>query len=96
MEQSKKISRKVISVVLSLLMVFSCFSGMSLTAWATPEETLLTTITPTGSTTYDQTVEDVVTVTLDGQTYENFFAAYWTWSGANPPSSPSNLTVLTT
>ena len=34
MEQSKKISRKVISIVLSLLMVFSCFSGMSLTAWA--------------------------------------------------------------
>ena len=34
MEQSKKISRKVISVLLSLLMVFSCFSGMSLTALA--------------------------------------------------------------
>ena len=34
MEQSKKISRKVISVLLSLLMVFSCFSGMGLTAWA--------------------------------------------------------------
>ena len=83
MEQSKKISRKVISILLSLLMVFSCFSGLSLTAWATPEETLLTTITPTGSTTYDQTVEDVVTVTLDGQTYENFIAPYWTWGGAN-------------
>lgn len=34
MEQSKKISRKVISVVLSLLMVMSCFSGLSLTAYA--------------------------------------------------------------
>ena len=40
MEQSKKISRKVISVVLSLLMVFSCFSGMGLTAWATSDKTV--------------------------------------------------------
>ena len=36
MEQSKKISRKVISALLSLLMVFSCFSGLSLTAYAAP------------------------------------------------------------
>ena len=34
MKQTKKISRKVISVVLSLLMVFSCFSGLSMTAYA--------------------------------------------------------------
>ena len=34
MNQSKKISRKVISVLLSLLMVLSCFSGMGLTAFA--------------------------------------------------------------
>ena len=36
MEQSKKISRKVIGALLSLLMVFSCFSGISLTAFAAP------------------------------------------------------------
>ncbi|MBQ8981268.1 MAG: Ig-like domain-containing protein [Eubacterium sp.] len=64
MEQSKKISRKVISVLLSLLMVFSCFSGVSLTAFAAPTETLLTKITPTGIDTYSETVPGVVTVTL--------------------------------
>lgn len=34
MEQSKRISRKVISVVLSLLIVFSCYLGLSLTTYA--------------------------------------------------------------
>ncbi len=34
MEKSKTISKKMISIVLSLLMVFSCFSGMSLIAHA--------------------------------------------------------------
>ena len=65
MEQSKKISRKVISVLLSLLMVFSCFSGMGLTAFAAPTETLLTKITPTGKDTYSETVPGMVTVTLN-------------------------------
>ncbi|MBO4433225.1 MAG: hypothetical protein J5852_06835, partial [Clostridia bacterium] len=36
MEQSKKISRKVIGALLSLLMVLSCFSGLNLTAYAAP------------------------------------------------------------
>ncbi|MBR1532084.1 MAG: hypothetical protein IJ643_08510, partial [Eubacterium sp.] len=47
MEQSKKISRKVISVLLSLLMVFSCFSGMGLTAYAGTDT--YTNLIPTGS-----------------------------------------------
>ena len=34
MEKSKTISKKMISLVLSLLMVLSCFSGMGLTAYA--------------------------------------------------------------
>ena len=34
MEQTKKISRKAISLLLAVLMVISCFSGMSMTAYA--------------------------------------------------------------
>jgi hypothetical protein len=36
MEKSKTLSKKLISIVLSLLMVLSCFSGMGLTAYAAP------------------------------------------------------------
>jgi len=36
MERSKTLSKKLISLVLSLLMVLSCFSGLSLTAFAAP------------------------------------------------------------
>ena len=36
MQESKKLGRKVISALLSLLMVLSCFSGMGLTAFAAP------------------------------------------------------------
>ena len=68
MNQKKKISRKVISYVLALVMVFSTMTGivpgMSITAQAAPEETLLTTITPTGITTYSESTAGVVNVTL--------------------------------
>lgn len=70
MKQTKKLSRKVISYVLALVMVFSTMTGivpgMSMTAQAAPEETLLTTITPTGTTTYSESVDGVVNVTLSG------------------------------
>ena len=48
MEKSKTLCKKLISIVLSLLMVFSCFSGMSLTAYAvdnTAAEVLKPTVT---------------------------------------------------
>ncbi|MBE6816642.1 MAG: hypothetical protein E7520_02930, partial [Ruminococcaceae bacterium] len=48
MKQKQNFSRKVISVLLSLLIVFSCFSGMSLTAYAvdnTAAEVLKPTVT---------------------------------------------------
>lgn len=68
MKQTKKLSRKVISYVLALVMVFSTMTGivpgMSITAQAAPKETLLTTITATGKTTYSESPEGVVNVTL--------------------------------
>ena len=76
MKQTRKISRKVISIVLSLLMVFSCFSGMCLTAFAAPTETLLTKITPTGIDTYSESVPGVVTVTLSNISRYNGSWAY--------------------
>jgi len=68
MKQTKKLSRKVISYILALVMVFSTMTGiapgMSITAQAAPAETLLTTITPTGIDTYSESTEGVVNVTL--------------------------------
>ncbi|MBR3149625.1 MAG: Ig-like domain-containing protein [Eubacterium sp.] len=75
MEQTKKLSRKVISILLSLLMVFSCFSGMSLTAWAVEATTLTAETTtwengdyvvPTGGVTISGhiTVNGTVNLTL--------------------------------
>ena len=70
MKQTKKLSRKVISYVLALVMVFSTLTGivpgMSITAQAAPTETLLTTITPTGIDTYSESTAGVVNVTLSG------------------------------
>ena len=92
MEQSKRISRKVISALLSLLMVLSCFSGMSLTAYAAPTETLLTTITGAGSNAPTATsanvsysTEGVATLTFseptsDGQVSYQASPA-WGWWG---------------
>ena len=49
--KKKKTGRRVLSFLLTLAMVVGLLSGMSLTAQAA-EETLLTTITPTGKTTH--------------------------------------------
>ena len=82
MEQSKKISRKVISVVLSLLMVFSCFSGMSLTAWATS----------------DKTVAGLGTSAIGNPTSTNSSASAWAGSyvyyGKYDGTSPTKYRVL--
>ena len=46
-------------------MVVGLMPGMGLTAYADNKETLLTTITPTGETTYSETTSGVVTVSHD-------------------------------
>ena len=82
MEQSKRISRKVISALLSLLMVFSCFSGMSLTAYGDNTETLLTTITATGKEQANYSTANVATVSF-GYTAggSSAYLANWGWWG---------------
>ena len=65
MKQTSKISRKVISIVLSLLMVFSCFSGMSLTAYAdAPAEKWTTDTIVTESRTINGYVSVGADITL--------------------------------
>ena len=67
MEQNKKISRKAISIVLSVLMVMSCFSGLSLTAFAAAE-TWSADKTFSGDKTYNDeiVISNNMTLTLDG------------------------------
>ena len=82
MEQSKKISRKVISILLSLLMVFSCFSGMGLTAYADNTETLLTTITATGKEQANYSTANVATVSFSYTAGgSSAYYANWGWWG---------------
>lgn len=73
--------RKIfLSFLLALAMVVGLLPGMSLTAYADNTETLLTTITATGQTTYGQSVEGVVTVTLTNIfDYEGEYG--WLWYG---------------
>ena len=67
--QNKKISRKIISLVLSLLMILTAIPAMSLTAYADNTETLLTTITATGVGQASYSKENVATVSFDGADY---------------------------
>ena len=62
--------KKIFSMIALLLMT-------AVGAWA-QEESLLTTVTPTGKSTYSQTPEEVVTVTLDNNyTYNSRYG--WLW-----------------
>lgn len=58
MEQSKRISRKVISVVLSLLIVFSCYLGLSLTTYAM--DIFVKVVSEDGSITLDVEPSDTI------------------------------------
>ena len=70
----QKTGRKLLSFLLTLVMVVGLIPGMSLTAYAA-QETLLTTITATGTTTYSESVDGVVNVTLSGiRRYSNGWA----------------------
>ena len=97
MKQTKKLSRKVISYILALVMVFSTMTGiapgMSLTAQAAPTETLLTTITPTGIDTYSESMEGVVNVTLSSirRYYDNGMG--WCYGGTVTVTQKEGYTI---
>ena len=86
MEKSKTLSKKLISLVLSLLMVLSCFSGMSLTAYAAPEETLLTTITYENVNGTVYSVSNRATLETSGTLEVGSMVApgKFGWSNSNP------------
>ena len=94
MQQKKKISRKVISYVLALVMVFSTMTGivpgMSITAQAS-EETLLTTITPTGTDTYSESPAGVVNVTLSN--IKSYSSARWSNGGTVTVTQKEGYTI---
>ena len=78
--------KKPVSIFLAVLMVFSCFSVMGITAYAENTEALLTTITATGKEQASYSVENVATVsfsyTTDGSSaYLNNGKTNWGWWG---------------
>ena len=75
--KKKKVGRVLLSFLLTLTMVIGFMPGMGMTAHAAPEETLLTTITPTGQTTYDETTSGVVTVSHNNDHYIGKYG--WLW-----------------
>ena len=81
MEQSKKISRKVISALLSLLMVFSCFSGLSLTAGADTNEVTITFKSSGSSSDGSSARDSVDTITDSGATHVSSLSASKVYNG---------------
>ena len=78
--------KKPVSIFLAVLMIFSCFSVMGMTAYAENTETLLTTITATGKEQASYSVENVATVSFSYTTngssaYLNNGKTNWGWWG---------------
>ena len=77
----------VLTFVVTLAMVVGLMPGMGLTAYATPTETLLTTITATGQEQASYSVENIASVsfsyTANGSSayYNNGTTATWGWWG---------------
>ena len=57
-----KKSKKLLSIFLSIMMVFSCFSGLSLTAWAEDTLTIDDLVTAVGTSTFNYSSSDAYTV----------------------------------
>ena len=77
--KKKKAGRVLLSFLLTLAMVIGFMPGMGMTAHADNTETLLTTITPTGLTTYSETTRGVVTVSQNSNYYSNNDRTQHTW-----------------
>ena len=95
MTQIKKLKRKALSWFLALAMVLSTFAGivpsMGMTVQAAPAETLLTTITPTSTTTYSESTAGVVNVTLsDISVYDS---GKWEYGGTVTVTQKEGYTI---
>ena len=82
----RKISKIIISFLLTMAMVVGLMSGISLTVYAAPTEELLTTITATGKEQASYSVENVASVSFSYTTngyssYLNNGKANWGWWG---------------
>ena len=80
------VQTKALSLLLALAMLLSLVPGMGLTAYATPTETLLTTITATGQEQASYSVENIASVsfsyTANGSSaYYNKGTTNWGWWG---------------
>ena len=78
----KKTHRRIWSILLGLVMLLGLFPGMTMTAYATSTETLLTTITATGTEQASYSTANVATVSFsnlpdNGSSY----VAIWGWWG---------------
>ncbi len=77
-----KTRTKALSWLLSLAMLLSVVPGMSLTAYATPTETLLTTITATAKEQASYSTANVATVSFSYTAYgSSAYLANWGWWG---------------
>ena len=70
MKQKRKLGRKLLSFLLTLAMVVGLMPGMSLTAKASPVETLLTTVSFTDDGSQTHSTDGVVTVTIRASRYD--------------------------
>ena len=69
---------KHIQKLRKLILTFGILAGMCMTAHADNTETLLTTITPSGKTTYSETTSGVVTVSQNSSYYSTNYHI-WLW-----------------
>ena len=63
--------KQLFGILLSLVLVLGLMPGMSMTVQAGTEETLLTTVTYTNGGSQTHSTEGVVTVTLNGVSYND-------------------------
>ena len=78
----KHIRKRLWSILLSLVLVLGLVPGMNLTAYASPTETLLTTITATGKEQASYSTANVATVSFSYTQYgSSSYVAIWGWWG---------------
>ena len=66
-----RLKKKICGIMLSFVLVLGLMPGMSMIAQASTEETLLTTVTYTNGGSQTHSPEGVVTVTLNGVTFND-------------------------